>query len=376
MTTLPPLPMRHGSYLPSDVVFLLKQIAHTDIDDTDPATKETLIQSGQKHYSQMLTLEKAVSDTHESLYRTALDKYTHRMASEINALARTLYELFKDKVSTTSPLILTSLVRAGVPVGVLLKRAFDELGLPAYHYGVSIIRDKGVDETALAHIVSSHPDSPMTFVDGWTGKGAIWGELSKSVNEFCAKYPHARGQFFHHNALPLVVLADPAGVAWLSASDEDWLMPSSLLNSTISGLISRTLWQAEGLHGAVYYDYLADFDHSLAFIDTIDKHRQTLPMPTLLTPKPAPSFATRSLIAHLQEQFDIPNPNRIKPTIAEATRAVLRRDPDCVLVAEFDEDTALLRHLCDERGIRVQKMDIAPYRAITLIKDKSKVEII
>lgn len=364
-------PITHGSYLPTDITFLLKHLTTDEVGNTDPATKETLIQSGQKHYSQMLTLEQAVSDTHERLYQTALDKYTHRMACEIQALAQTLCELFKDKVSTTSPLVLTSLVRAGVPVGVLLKRAFDELGLPACHYGVSIIRDKGIDETALRHMTTTHPNSPIIFVDGWTGKGAIWGELSKSVGEFCAKYPHTQGQFFHHNTLPLVVLADPAGVAWLSASEEDWLMPSSLLNSTISGLISRTLWQAEGLHGAVYYDYLADFDHSLVFIDTIDKHRQTLPIPTLLTPKPAPSFATRSLITRLQAEFNIQNPNRIKPTIAEATRAVLRRDPECVLVAEFDEDTALLRHLCDERGIKVQQMDIAPYRAITLIKNKA-----
>lgn len=238
---------------------------------------------------------------------------------------------------------------------------------------MSIIRDKGIDETALYHMTTAHPDSPIIFVDGWTGKGAIWGELSKSVDEFCANHPHTRGQFFHQNTLPLVVLADPAGVAWLSASDEDWLMPSSLLNSTISGLISRTLWQAEGLHGAVYYDYLADFDRSLAFIDTINKHRQTLSTASkLLMPKSAPTFATCSLITRLQADFDIQNPNRIKPTIAEATRAVLRRDPERVLVAEFDEDTALLRHLCDERGIIVQKMDIAPYRAITLIKDKSK----
>ncbi|MDO4895718.1 MAG: cysteine protease StiP family protein [Moraxella sp.] len=372
MTTLPPPPIRHGSYLPTDVVFLLTHINKSDITSTDPATKETLIQSGERHYSDMLTLESPVSDTHQRLYRQALAKYTPKMATDIARLARTLQAFFNDKVSTNTPLIIVSLVRAGVPVGVLLKRTFDEWQLPTCHYGVSIIRDRGLDALALECIVNAHPNSPIIFVDGWTGKGAIFGELSKSLANFCQVHPHTHGQFFHQNTLPLVVLADPAGVAWLSAGDDDWLMPSSLLNSTISGLISRTLWRADTFHGAVYYDELQDVDESLAFINAIDAQRKTLATPAPLRPKPAPTHATRAVIERIRHKFNIQNPNRIKPTIAEATRAVLRRDPERVLVTDFHDDTALLRHLCDERGIRVEQCDILPYQAMTIIKDKSQ----
>lgn len=366
----------HGSYLPTDVQFLLNILAKDDISNTDPATKETLIQSGKSHYSDMLTFETPPSPTHIALYQKALDKYAPRMASDVQSLANTLYFLFKDMVNTDKPLVLVSLVRAGLPVGVLLQRAFDDrhavYAMPSRHYGISIIRDRGIDETALSHIVQTHADSPIVFVDGWTGKGAIFGELRASLDRFIQKYPTTHAQFYHHHALPLVVLADPAGVAWLSGGDDDWLMPSSLLNSTISGLISRTLWRDVGYHGAVFYDDLADMDESLNFILRIDSIRQTLTDETILPTKSSPTFATQALIRQIADEFGITNLNRIKPTIAEATRAVLRRDPKCVLVADFDDDTALLRHLCEQKNITVKQANILPYRAITIIKNKAK----
>ena len=111
---------------------------------------------------------------------------------------------------------------------------------------------------ALQQILTTHPNSPVVFVDGWTGKGAIYGELQRSLG--CIGEPQQQAQIFHQGeaVIPLVTLADPAGVAWLSASDDDWLMPASLLNSTVSGLISRTLYRkpSDGLHQAVFYHAL------------------------------------------------------------------------------------------------------------------------
>lgn len=378
-TNTPAISPTHGSYLPTDVQFLLNIIPKSTILSTDPAKKEQLIQSGKRHYSDMLTFETAPDPTHSQLYRQALHRYSSRMAMDIHRLAGTLYQCFKDKVCQDNPLILVSLVRAGLPMGVLLKRAFDDqhapYTLPSYHYGISIIRDRGIDELALGHIIQTHPKSPIVFVDGWTGKGAIFGELMFSLNRFCQTHPTAHTQIYHHDTLPLVVLADPAGVAWLSASDDDWLIPSSLLGSTISGLISRTLWNDDGFHRAVFYDELSNIDESLNFVHAIDSHRQTDAIQqdqTILTPKPAPTFATRELLKPIASAFDVGNVNLIKPTIAEATRAVLRRDPQCVLVADFGDDTALLRHLCEQKNVPLYQMDILPYQAITIIKKARK----
>lgn len=370
-----------GSYLPSEVTLLLDIVSADSVNDISPTQKEALIQSGQRHYSDMLTLEKPPSATHEALYNQALAAGKQRMANDVTSLAFSLHQLFHACVSTSQPLILVSLVRAGLPIGVLLQKALSDASasyaLASQHYGVSIIRDRGLDPVALQYILQQHPHSPIVFVDGWTGKGAIYGELQRSLAQITDKRQQA--QLFHQGdgVIPLVTLADPAGVAWLSASDDDWLMPASLLNSTVSGLISRTLYRepSDGLHQAVYYDKLQPWDRSGEFIQTIDALRQQTPLPTPLTGKLLPTFATQSVIDDLAARFAIRNRNRIKPTIAEATRAILRRDPECVLVNEMadGQDTALLRHLCEEKNIQlIEDASIAPYQAVTIIKDRSQ----
>ena len=370
-----------GSYLPPEVTLLLDIVSADSVNDISPTQKEALIQSGQRHYSDMLTLEKPPSATHEALYNQALAAGKQRMANDVTSLAFSLHQLFHACVSASQPLILVSLVRAGLPIGVLLQKALSDASvsyaLASQHYGVSIIRDRGLDPVALQYILQQHPHSPIVFVDGWTGKGAIYGELQRSLAQITDKQQQA--QLFHQGegVIPLVTLADPAGVAWLSASNDDWLMPASLLNSTVSGLISRTLYRepSDGLHQAVYYDKLQLWDRSGEFIQTIDALRQQIPLPTPLTGKLLPTFATQSVIDDLATRFAINNRNRIKPTIAEATRAILRRDPECVLVNEMadGQDTALLRHLCEEKNIQlIEDASIAPYQAVTIIKNRSQ----
>ena len=370
-----------GSYLPSEVTLLLDIISADSVSDISPTQKEALIQSGQRHYSDMLTLEKPPSATHEALYNQALAAGKQRMANDVTSLAFSLHQLFHACVSASQPLILVSLVRAGLPIGVLLQKALSDASvsyaLASQHYGVSIIRDRGLDPVALQYILQQHPHSPIVFVDGWTGKGAIYGELQRSLAQINDKRQQA--QLFHqgNGVIPLVTLADPAGVAWLSASNDDWLMPASLLNSTVSGLISRTLYRepSDGMHQAVYYDKLQPWDRSGDFIQTIDALRQQTSLPTPLTGKLLPTFATQSVIDDLATRFAINNRNRIKPTIAEATRAILRRDPECVLVNEMadGQDTALLRHLCEEKNIQlIADASIAPYQAVTIIKNRSQ----
>lgn len=372
-----------GSYPSTDVTVLLDIVASNAVADVPVAQKEALIQSGQRHYSDMLTLERAPTAMHEQLYTQALAEGTDRMATDIANLAYSLQQLFQGRVSAAQPLILVSLVRAGLPIGVLLQRALADsnqpYALPSQHYGVSIIRDRGLDSRAIELLLERYPNSPIVFVDGWTGKGAIYQELSRSLEAFSPPtHPHF-ANIFHQGTgvIPLLTLADPAGVAWLAASGEDWLIPSGLLNSTVSGLISRSLYTEpqSGLHRSVFYDNLVAVDHSLAFISCIDSARQRSDAPLQQLPVyVTPRYHTAKLIDAVALQYDISNRNRIKPTIAEATRAILRRDPEQVLLAAPDHpDTALLRHLCTQRNITVTVLGdkILPYQAITLIKQRS-----
>lgn len=373
-----------GSYLASDVTVLLDIVDKNAVADVPVSQKEALIQSGQRHYSDMLTLEDAPTAMHEQLYQQALAQGTTRTATDIANLAYTLHHIFQQTVSTERPLILVSLVRAGLPVGVLLQRALADVNsssaLPSIHYGISIIRDRGLDPVALQMILNAHPHSPIVFVDGWTGKGAIYQELAHSLEKFSDPSHANFANIFHQGAdvIPLLTLADPAGVAWLAASIDDWLIPSGLLNSTVSGLISRSLYTepALGLHRSVFYDNLIEVDHSLAFIAHIDAARRALaPSLKCLPTFQQPRYQTAALIDKLAADYAISNRNRIKPTIAEATRAILRRDPERILLASADHpDTILLRHLCAQRNIIVSVLGdkIHPYQAITLIKQRSE----
>lgn len=347
-----------GSYPSDDIQFLL---APANIAFTSVAEKERLIQRGEKHYSDMLSQEPLPSAKHLSLYRQAMVDFGPRLAREVTALAKGLAAQISAR-----PIVLTSLVRAGVPLGVCLLHALRDLQVDAVHYGISIIRDRGLDEAALAHITQRHGSQGVVFVDGWTGKGAISRQLSASLAD--------RPEF--GSPRRLAVLADPGGCAWLSASGEDWLMPFGILGAPVSGLVSRSLWRENGFHASMLCEHLQAFDLSTPFVAAVDalRQQQTADIPAA-TPRDAEKNHLRQLsvrvINQLAERFNVRSPNHIKPGIAEATRAVMRRVPDHVLVAsKQDTDVALLVHLAESLGIRVEEVgaEIGAYRAVTLIK--------
>ncbi|TPG63234.1 cysteine protease StiP domain-containing protein [Ewingella americana] len=347
-----------GSYPPGDIHFLLApaQIAFTSV-----AEKERLIQSGEKHYSEMLSQEPLPSEKHLSLYHHAMTDFGPRLAREVTALAKGLAAQI-----TARPIVLTSLVRAGVPLGVCLLHALRDMQVEVVHYGISIIRDRGLDERALTHITRQHGSAGVVFIDGWTGKGAISRQLSASLAE--------RPEF----GLPprLAVLADPGGCAWLSASGEDWLMPFGILGAPISGLVSRSLWRESGFHASMFCQHLQAFDLSQDFVAQVDflRRQQTEDVPAATRrdeEKAHLKQLSRQVITRLAEHFEIRSVNHIKPGIAEATRAVMRRVPDHVLVAsKQDKSVALLVHLAESQDIRVEEVgaEIGIYRAVTLIK--------
>jgi hypothetical protein len=347
-----------GSYLHDDVHFLLRPV---QIGLTDVLEKERLIQTNQKHYSEMISQESAPSSTHMALFERAMGQNAVRMAGDVQALALALGERYRGPT-----IALVSFVRAGLPIGVLLRRALLGLGRDVHHYGISIVRDRGVDMVALESIIAEHGAENIVFVDGWTGKGAISGEIKRCL----------AGDKRFPEEPRLVVLADPCGRAWLAASADDWIIPSGILGATVSGLVSRSIWPAEGgLHGCVVYDHLQEHDVTRQFVDRIEAARTTLEA------SPAAPWTSEEALAlqgsalgvvdKLAARFDVTNLNRVKPGIAEATRAVLRRVPDQVLVRDrADADVQLLMHLTDRAGIEVQEVgeELGPYRAVTIIR--------
>lgn len=363
-----------GSYQKDDVCFLLQkmQIKPTSVED-----KEQLIQSGKKHYSQMISQEKAPTPEHLAHYKEAMALCAGRMAHEVQLLGNALLQRFKQQ-----PIVLVSLVRAGVPLGVLLKKHIEQ-SQPCFHYGISIIRDRGIDYAALEYIIQKHGAKSVVFVDGWTGKGAISRELTQSLQA----YPEL---FEPNDPLPrLVALTDLGGCAWLAASADDWLIPSGILGSVVSGLISRSILlddiapeiakqhahDSNYWHGCIEYTDLQSHDLSQQFIADIWQSITQNPTQDYATWSPQQRQAQQqncqTTISYLSQHYQIDNLNRIKPSVAEATRAVLRRVPERILLKNADDiNTRLLRHFAEQNQVSVEILGdaLGPYEAVTIIK--------
>jgi hypothetical protein len=349
-----------GSYEPEDVTFLLKPVSVAPV---DVAAKEALIQSGRRHYSEMLSAETVPSAEYLRLYEEGLQRNGARLAQDVVSLAGALAE----RAQGRPEIVIASLARAGTPIGVLLRRALRRMGVAASHYSVSIIRDRGIDLEALRFIAARHDPRDVLFVDGWTGKGTITAELQRSL----ADRPLGFAPY-------LAVIADPAGCADLAPSDEDYLIPSGLLNAIVSGLVSRSVLNdalvgPNDFHACVHYAHLAPQDLSRRFVDEIDRLMQGLtPQPILADPagKAARAGACEAMVRGLMDDLQLTDRNRIKPGVAEATRALLRRVPDRLLIRDpGDPDVAHLVQLAEERGVRIDPLPADNgYRAVAVIR--------
>ena len=387
-----------SSYLPEDVVLLLKDI--TGLVQPQPTEeREKLIQSG-RHYSEMLPVEYVPTEKYMEVYREALGRYAKQVADAVGVLA--------DKIIAArgKDVVLVSLARAGTPIGILIRRFIKgRYGVDVPHYSISIIRGRGIDDNDMKFLLEIYKPEQLLFVDGWIGKGAILSELEKDVKA----YPHVSPE--------IAVVADPAGVTELCGTHEDILIPSSCLNSTVSGLVSRTFLREDiigekDFHGAVFYEELRASDLSYEFIETIEKY---------FIPKEGNTCGQQEPVGAIREEpdenqgvsgmpgekpdetqgvsgmpgqesvkvrevsggkgidevrkiaafFGIEDINFVKPGIGETTRVLLRRVPWKVLIDERYRGAPELSHvvrLAEEKSVPVEYYPMAHYKCCGIIK--------
>ncbi len=342
-----------STYKESDVTILLKDITGL-VTPLATGERERLIQSGV-HYSEMLPLEYVPSDAYLKLFFQALDLYSGKTAE---AAARVAEKIRREK---QGEIVLVSLARAGTPIGILIKRYLEaRYDRRVFHYTISIIRGRGIDKNAMNYILARHTPDSIQFVDGWTGKGAIQRQLTAAM----ADYPGVSDA--------LAVLSDPAGLARTAGTRDDFLIASSCLNSTVSGLLSRTFLRSdiigpEDFHGAAFYREMAAEDLTYRFIDTVEAHfPETAPEPE---EEPGPMDSLDEVAAVCRD-FHIGDINLVKPGIGEATRVLLRRMPWKVLVRSLDDAEHLghLYQLAAEKGVELEVYPLRNYRACGLIR--------
>lgn len=349
-----------GSYEQADVTFLLKPVELAYVDVTE---KEAAIQSGRRHYSEMLARESAPSPDYVAAFWEAFAANRGRVGRDVARLAKALAGRHEGAV------VLVSLARAGTPVGVLLKRALVALGRKAVHYSVSIIRDRGIDLVAMRAILAQHDAADVVFVDGWTGKGAIGAELARVVSRDLPELV----------AAPLCVLSDLAGVADIAAGDEDYVIPSAILNGVVSGLVSRTILNARVIgpgdfHGCVMLDHLESADLSRIYVDAqmedvLSGLEHAAPVTWGKAERTKAAAISSAFVNAMLAKTGLSDRNRLKPGIGEATRALLRRVPDRLFVrARGGGDIGHLLSLAAERGVMVEVDPDLAYNACAVIK--------
>ncbi len=347
-----------SSYKETDVTLLLKDI--TGMVKPQPTEeREKLIQSG-RHYSEMLPIEYVPTEKYMQVYNEAVKIFAKANADAVGKLAEKVINARGEDV------VLVSLARAGIPIGILLKHYIEfkyKINVP--HYSISIIRGRGIDNNAMRYLLSRYDAKQLLFVDGWIGKGAILNELKKDISE----YPEVSSE--------IAVVADPANVTALCGTHDDILIPSSCLNCTVSGLISRTFLRddiigRDDFHGAVYYGELKESDLSYSFIDSIEKEFSLQPMVEDKT------VTGRGIdeVREIAVKYNVDDINFIKPGIGEATRVLLRRVPWKVLVDERYKDSDELRHLlrlAEEKNVPVEYYPMKHYKCCGIIKKMADV---
>ena len=344
-----------SSFQSSDVILLLKDITGL-VEPLPSEVREQYIQSGV-HYCEMLPLEYQPTRKYMDTYRSALANYAGTTANAIAALAEKIY------LHKGDSLVIVSLARAGTPIGVLIKRYLEKkYDISLTHYSISIIRGKGIDKNALNYILERHQASSIQFVDGWIGKGAILTELKKEL----AEYPQISSD--------LAVVSDPANLTDLCGTHEDFLVPSSCLNATVTGLISRTFLRRDiigdsDFHGAAYLGDLANNDLTAEYLASIER-KFNYETSDVIQPKGASGVEVVCQIAKVYSGGDI---NFIKPGIGETTRVLLRRVPWKVLINSKYKNADELKHiiqLANEKSVPVEVslVDLGSYKVCGIIK--------
>jgi predicted phosphoribosyltransferase len=352
-----------SSYPASEVRWLLTDLSGTAL-EAPTADREAAAQSGRAHYAESLPVEYQPGPRYQELFQQALTASARRLAVAVGVVAETLLR------ERGSELVLASLARGGTPVGVLVRRWLAAAhGLDVPHYAVSILRGRGIDRVALRYLAHHHEPRRVAFVDGWTGKGAITRELAAAL----AGTPFDPA---------LAVLADPGRCVRTFGTREDFLIPSACLNSTVSGLVSRTVLRADligprDFHGAKHYPELAGHDASARFVDTVSGwfpavRREAAAGAERLAAageEREPDWAGLAAVRGISERYGLGDVNLVKPGVGETTRVLLRRVPWQVLVrAGAGPDVAHVRLLAKERDVPVREVAGLPYQCVGLIR--------
>lgn len=356
-----------GRYAADEVRWLLKDLSHVPLEG-DVALREKRIQAGVAHYAESLPVEFQPDAAYQELFHRVLAGSARRLAVAVGAVTDLVL------AERGTDIVLVSLARAGTPVGILMRRWAQRHGLELPHYAVSIVRDRGIDANAMKYLATHHDPASVVFIDGWTGKGAIARELDEALAQLAAD----GGPVFDPE---LAVLADPGSCVRTFGTRDDFLIASACLNSTVSGLVSRTVLNEEligpaDFHGAKFYAELADQDVSGVLLDAVAREfdaaadEAAIRLADIEASDRTPTWSGWHSVEAVRAHYGISSVNFVKPGVGETTRVLLRRVPWRVLVRTPDDpEHEHIRVLADARDVPVEVVPDLAYSCMGLVKE-------
>lgn len=347
-----------GTYEDGDCIFLLQDMKRL-ISPVTQTQKKELMRSGKKSY-EMIPYEYKVDPVSESTFLRLVEENCIDTAKYIGILAESIYEV------KGADVVLVSLARGGIPVGVLCRRYLKKMyNIDVPHYAISLIRNEGIDTAALCYIEERYPNGKIQFIDGWTGMGFISSQLEKYVTKYNFHYGRCVDS-------SLGVLVDSSRICRFCGTREDVVFPCCCLNATVCGMISsiyydKTVVERELFHGAIQWGNEIGMDYSAFFVDRVSAR--------FIKQKPCfvpfeENYASRCL-ALLKSDFNMTNSKNIKFGIGESTRAIIRYELKALLIKNaLNTNLQFILELAVKRNIKVIHYEKTDYECIALISEE------
>lgn len=292
--------------------------------------------------------EYEMSEEYLNLCKKLGQKYIKQTAIAVGKLAEQLYKYKSQNI------VLVSIVRSGVPIGILVKRYLqNKYKKNIYHYAISI--KEGIDKNAMNYIMSKHNLKDIQFIDSWTGKGTVARTIKESAKQF------------EGLDSSLAVLSDCINLTKYCGIREDIAIPQAPINACITGIVSVPVIQEDNnkFDGAAYLQELEGQDLSQEYIDLVEKEFDYNCNADNFV-KELQEFEEVSAIA---EKFNV-DKSKINPGINEAARAILRRKLSVLLVKDKDDiQVGEIIELAKLKNIKIEEYDFKYYKAASIAVD-------
>ena len=333
------------------------------------AQREREIQAGWAHYGESLPVEYQPTAEYQDLFHRTLAESARRVARAVGAVTEAVLAGRRAPVLVSPGQGRHAGRDPDAPLGGL-----GTCGLDLPHYTISIVRGRGIDRVALRYLAGAPRPGRCRVRRRLDRKGCHHPGAGHRADR-------DRGRGGHGcSTRPSRCWPTPDAAAGIFGTREDFLIPSACLNSTVSGLVSRTVLNdcligPGQFHGAKCYRHLAGVDVSGVFLDAVsDRFAEVAeevaaghPYPAIVDP--APDRAGWHSAVGLCERYGLGDINLVKPGVGETTRVLLRRVPWRVLVRpDAADDLAHVLLLARDRNVPVEEVSGLPYSCVGLIR--------